>query len=352
MNKEKLKLNTCFTECLQKTTMIKTTFFLSLLALCLIACEQKSKTQESPYSPHSTDTSQEVRKKQEEETELGNEVFNEDTSWEDWEEDYQAALVFDKDKIIVDSNRVYKLQQKITKKQAIFLHALVPLCDNEHQGIVPVNSRLGDGQNLRTNLYWGAGYGVKSHFLKAKDWTLIKSIKPLNKEVLERVIFHKTFDNKADVYLIADAYAGDQMKKCLNDYMKSIAGLMVQTRVVDSQTINLYGASDLIIFNGHNGLMDNKIDFQKNSDEKIRQAAAIGCISFDYFENYFRAANCYPLITTTNLMAPEAYVLEALVNGFANLKEGEEIRKSIGVAYHNYQKCGVKGATRLFKTAW
>ncbi len=324
---------------------------LLLLMLCFIACKETPKTQELPHDTYTT-INQQTKEEPKEKTTVENQASSDDFFEDDWEERFETTIDVDRSKIILDSNRIERLQQKITTKEPLFLHALVPLCDNEHQGIVPVNSRLGDGQNLRTNLYWGAGYGVKSHFVKAKDWTLIKSIKPLNKKVLERVIFHKVFDNKADVYFIADAYAGDQMATCLNDYMKAISGLMEQTIMVDSQALNIYGGADLIIFNGHNGLMDNTIDFQKNSDKKIRQAAAIGCVSFDYFQDYFRVANCYPLITTTNLMAPEAYVLEALVNGFANMNEGEEIRKSIGLAYHHYQKCGVKGATRLFKTDW
>ena len=51
-------------------------------------------------------------------------------------------------------------------------------------------------------------------------------------------------------------------------------------------------------------------------------------------------------------MAPEAYNLEALLNGWASLKSGKEIREMVAQAYHKYQKCGVNGARRLFKTGW
>ena len=36
------------------------------------------------------------------------------------------------------------------------VHVFVALCDNRHQGIVPVRAELGNGQDPRTNLYWGA----------------------------------------------------------------------------------------------------------------------------------------------------------------------------------------------------
>lgn len=46
------------------------------------------------------------------------------------------------------------LQNKILQKQPLIVHVFVPLCDNDNQGIVPVSASLGDGQNLKTNLYW------------------------------------------------------------------------------------------------------------------------------------------------------------------------------------------------------
>jgi len=33
----------------------------------------------------------------------------------------------------------------------------VALADNFNQGIVPVSAKLGNGDNPKTNLYWGAG---------------------------------------------------------------------------------------------------------------------------------------------------------------------------------------------------
>ena len=112
------------------------------------------------------------------------------------------------------------MKKKIDDQQPLVIHVFVPLCDNDNQGIVPVNKTLGDGLNLRTNLYWGALYGVKTHFKKQKDWKLLSAEKDIDQNVLERVIFQKKYSNGAQVYLIADAYRGDRMKICLEDYYK------------------------------------------------------------------------------------------------------------------------------------
>jgi hypothetical protein len=41
------------------------------------------------------------------------------------------------------------------------VHVFVALADNQHQGIVPVPAKLGNGDSPLTNLYWGATFGVK-----------------------------------------------------------------------------------------------------------------------------------------------------------------------------------------------
>lgn len=244
------------------------------------------------------------------------------------------------------------LKGKISKGEPLVVHMLVPLCDNENQGIVPVNANLGNGMNLNTNLYWGAAYGVRSYFKKRPDWKLLKSISNPNLNVLERIVFQKEFSNGAKVIFIADAYRGDRMKECLLDYFNFLAGK--KNDCVKDQAINVCGGSDadLIIFNGHNGLMDVSVDAPIFSGRKNKEAAAIGCYSFSYFKNHFTRTNSYPTLTTTHLMAPEAYVAEALINNWALLSNESTIRSEVAKAYHTFQKCGMKGAMNLFKSGW
>jgi len=49
-------------------------------------------------------------------------------------------------------------------------HIFVALCDNKYQGIVPVPAFLGNGQDGKENLYWGAASGVRSWFTAKKGW--------------------------------------------------------------------------------------------------------------------------------------------------------------------------------------
>ncbi|MFH1109483.1 MAG: hypothetical protein V1790_09845, partial [Planctomycetota bacterium] len=58
--------------------------------------------------------------------------------------------------------------------------------------------------------------------------------------------------------------------------------------------------------------------------------------------------NAKPILLTTGLMAPEAYTLEAALEGWVAGESGEQIRQRAAAAYDKYQKCGVRAAERLF----
>jgi hypothetical protein len=245
-----------------------------------------------------------------------------------------------------------RIKDKIQSGKPLVVHLRIPLCDNENQGIVRVPEKLGNGFDLKSNLYWGAKYGFKNHFKRHANWKLISSEKDRTNTILERVIFKKVIPNKTDVYIVADAYKGDAMKECLEDFFKAVSGKSDEEIEVENVSLGIGSNADLIIFNGHNGLMDYTLELTPSEDQVIREVSAIGCISHSYFKEHLLTSKGYPVLMTTNLMAPEAYVLEAVIESWMNLKTEQLIRKNAGIAYDKYQNCGVKGATRLFKYGW
>ncbi|WP_211710240.1 hypothetical protein [Mucilaginibacter xinganensis] len=81
------------------------------------------------------------------------------------------------------SDKTLKPKQSILKNIAYSdsaiksIHVFVALCDNKYQGIIPVPAKLGNGQELDNNLYWGSGYGVRTYFKRSKEWKLLKTLK-------------------------------------------------------------------------------------------------------------------------------------------------------------------------------
>jgi hypothetical protein len=91
------------------------------------------------------------------------------------------------------------------------VHVFVALADNQHQGIIPVPARPGNGRDPANNLYWGAAFGVKSFFRASSDWRLLTCAPGPEPVVLERCVFHR---HDPDAILVADAYGGAKNPRC------------------------------------------------------------------------------------------------------------------------------------------
>lgn len=230
------------------------------------------------------------------------------------------------------------------------IHVFVALCDNVNQGIVPVPKALGNGQNPRTNLYWGALYGVKTHFKRSSDWTLIKTIKSSNPKILERVLFkHKT----TNTYLLADAYDGKHIKETIVRFLEASAGNNPEKITHNNSTLKFGGDANLLSYIGHNGLMEFNVagNFTPKNKDK-RDVIILACISKSYFTPHLKETKANPLVWSTGLMAPEAYTLKWAIDGWILNETDLQIRERAAKAYHKYQKCGLKGAKRLLVTGY
>ncbi len=240
--------------------------------------------------------------------------------------------------------------QPAKRNSVKLIHVLVALCDNQYQGIVPVPPRIGNGDDPANNLYWGAGFGVKTFFKRAGDWKLVTEARNPRAEVLERLVFkHQT----KDIYLIADAYRGREIKRCVADFFDFSAGGAGDTIKANSIELHAGGGADLVAYVGHDGLMDFSLDSypQKTGDHQ-RDAIMLACVSKRFFAEPLRKTGARPLLWTTGLMAPEAYVLKAAIDGWVLNEDGEKVRKRAAAAYNQYQRCGVNAALRLFSTGW
>ena len=64
-----------------------------------------------------------------------------------------------------------RIAADIAAGRPVVVHLVVALCDNKNQGIVPVPRSLGNGQDPRSNLYWGARFGVRGYFGRERGTT-------------------------------------------------------------------------------------------------------------------------------------------------------------------------------------
>lgn len=233
--------------------------------------------------------------------------------------------------------------------QSKVIHVLVALCDNDSQGIVPVPKKIGNGNDPDNNLYWGCGYGVRTFFKNAAEWKMVSKRKAVSPVVLERCIFkHLT----KDVYLVADAYKGDKIKSCNEQFFRAASGNNTDTVMLNEKTIRLETAQ-LVCYVGHDGLMDFTIDaYPQQKNDVKKDVIILACASKVYYKQGVKAAGANPLLWTTNLMCPEAYTLKAAIDGWLLNESGTQIHQRAAEAYNQYLKSGMKGAKNLFATGW
>jgi hypothetical protein len=230
------------------------------------------------------------------------------------------------------------------------IHVFVALADNVNQGIVPVSESLGNGDNAVTNLYWGAAFGIKTFFSRNRDWELVSVIPNPTDTILERCIFKH---RRASLLMVADAYRGKEISQTTMDFLEAAAGKPGEKLNSGGAEFHTAGSADLVAYIGHNGLMDFKLNAHpQRRDDRERRAIILACASKSYFSSALRESGATPLLWTTNLMAPEAYVLSAAIDGWIKKESDEQIRLRAADAYNKYQNCGIKGARALFATGW
>ncbi|MDP6543982.1 MAG: hypothetical protein QGH60_08315 [Phycisphaerae bacterium] len=234
-----------------------------------------------------------------------------------------------------------------TRKTERTIHVFVALCDNKSQGIVPVSKVLGNGDDPRNNLYWGAMYGTKTFLKRSGSWDVVIAVEDVTDSVLERVVLkHRS----TGAYLVADAYRGNRIKDAVEAFLDAAAGNKPVVLEVDGVAIGTHGRANLVAYVGHNGLMDFDVPRPRRRRDSTSGPAAIvlACKSKPYFQATLTKLGCRPMLLTTGLMAPEAYTLAAALEAWLLGKDASGLRDSAAKAYHKYQKCGMRGARRLF----
>jgi hypothetical protein len=234
------------------------------------------------------------------------------------------------------------------------VHVFVALADNQHQGIIPVRAALGNGEDADRNLYWGAAFGVRAFFKKSPEWKEISRVQKPKTYLLERSIFEH---RASGTILVADAYEGSEIKQALTDFFRSAAGMnpeVISFRSISGgEAISLSPSADLVVYVGHDGLMDFSLQMEfPESAGANRSAIILACASKSYFRDLLRKTGAQPLLWTTGLMAPEAYTLKAALKGWILRESNEQIRQRAAGAYAQYQKCSLAAALRLFSDSW
>lgn len=208
----------------------------------------------------------------------------------------------------------------------------VALADNASQGIVPVPAAIGNGDDPERNLYWGAAEGLRGVFDRSPDWELTdQNDQPAGEGLLRK----RTYRHRSSGTLLkAGAYRGSAIRQCIQDFEAAVRA----------------GAFDLVVFIGHNGLMDSEVAVPAPSPRPRTSPDCIVlcCKSEAYFAPRLAALGGRPVLLTTQLMYPGAFILHAAADAWIRGAAPGEIRECAGAAYASNQKLSRKAGLGVF----
>jgi hypothetical protein len=220
--------------------------------------------------------------------------------------------------------------------EAIEIEVFVPLCDNSI--IACGRAAAGDPRSLEANLYWGAAYGAE-RFLSRVPGFKVRSRKDAapDSAVLRELVLERTpAKGERTVRLSLHAYAGDRIDTALEDFLRAAAGA---------------SSADLVVWAGHDRLMDRgPPETRASTDTPARPVVVLACMSEQFFGPVLRSIGARPVALTRTLMAPEAYLLEALAATVARHgpTEAGPIRSALVDAYARYQRITPRAASSVF----
>lgn len=208
----------------------------------------------------------------------------------------------------------------------------VALADNVHQGIVKVPKMIGDGDNPERNLYWGTAEGLKGVFDKSNEWALKKRTDdPQGPNILRSRVYRHS---KTGAILSAKAYRGSAIRNCILDFEAAVRT----------------GAYDLVVFIGHNGLMDFELPAPAKLDKRTKtpDCVVLCCKSEQYFKKRIEDTGGQPILLTTQFMYPGSFILHAVADAWLSGATAAGIRERAGWAYASNQRISRKAGMGVF----
>ncbi|MDI1484221.1 hypothetical protein [Polyangium sp. y55x31] len=240
--------------------------------------------------------------------------------------------------------------------EPLVVQVIVPLCSNDQ---IDCGSNVaGDPDRLDTNLYWGAAFGHRRYFDRKKSGFTRIDVLPADGPRLERVVYRRLvsaepFGGKPgetlEQIVVLDAYHGDSIDRAVETFWR-LATRGGRIRFHDAgkeREVSITVAG----YAGHNRLMDGvRLPPSPGADSRGRAIPSfvLACDSEPYFGPALRAAGSETLLMTRSLMAPEGYVLDAVVRAIGEHAPPTSIRDRAVAAYAKWQKLSRRAAGTIF----
>ncbi len=238
----------------------------------------------------------------------------------------------------------------------IVANIVAPLCDTTI--LACGNAKLGDGDSLRTNLYWATTAGFGQWFGRRRSgWRNLQTLTGAatgDKDLLATLVYARTIATPAawqkrgapkqyELIVVVNGWRGKAIDRALQAYAREVSGLDSRTiALLDQRTIATGGAAHMVAYSGHNRLMDVEDFTWPAAASKPIGAIAVACLTADYMEQAVPAATRVPLLMTRDFMFANAAPVEATILAVARGHGYAAIRRDAAAAYAAVQETSAK----------
>lgn len=240
-----------------------------------------------------------------------------------------------------------RIRADLAAGKPLVVHVTVALCSNRQ---IDCGSAIaGRAGNLSHNVYWGAVFGARRFLeMKASGWERL-SLGKVDDVVLERAVYRRRVAGKhwglkssVEQLVVLDAVHGDRIDKAVTGFWSGATG--GEKLVIDGRERSVHVAG----YVGHNRLMDGLELPEQGESTAAIPSFVLACYSEQYFGKKLRRAGSRPLVMTKQLMAPEGYVLQAVLTGIGEGKDTKQLRLGAVQAYAKWQKLSHGSASWIF----
>lgn len=247
-----------------------------------------------------------------------------------------------------------ELAKRLEAGEPLVVHVTVALCDNRQ---VDCGSGVaGRPADLAHNLYWGAIFGAR-RFLERKGSQFERvSVARIDDVVLERAVYRRFVSAKRwrlsrtepiEQVVVLDAVHGEAIDQAVQGFWTNATrGKELSFRDGGRERRVHARVAGYV---GHNRLMDGlELPKAEAASSDALPSFVLACHSESYFGASLRRAGSQPLVTTRALMAPEGYVLEAVLLGIGDGADDKEVRRRAVAAYAKWQRLSHGAASWIF----
>lgn len=214
-------------------------------------------------------------------------------------------------------------------------------------------SKFLNGSNHRTNLCWGALYGVETHMANAADWRRCYTDSGDGNSIIRRVVFHRRVVptdkwlalgvvEPFDVYVLACAWPASRVHEAMNAPIRDAATAQPLFIDIDGLQIGFGGASAITGYLGPNAMNQGYWD-PLNGLVMAARREQIGLfyicsMSAVYLHDTLVKRGFYPVLFAREPIVPEAYLLDGMLKALLQGDLDNGFVESAAAHYAKYQK--------------